>query len=97
MKEGIIRIKKQSHEDFLAIGGGNVETNGREVNILVSKAYHQDQIDKAVTEKAVQEAKKILTTSINEKEKLEARALLRRSVVELKLLKKKAPRSFHET
>lgn len=94
--EGMVKIKKSSHEDFLAIGGGYVETNGKEVNILVSKAYHQDEIDKNVTEKAIEDAKKILKTSVDEKQRLEAGAFIRRSLVELKLLKKKAPRSFQE-
>lgn len=96
LKEGIIKIKRQANEDFLAIGGGYVETNGEEVNILVSKAYHQDEIDRTVTEKAIEDAKKILKSSADEKIRLEAGALLRRSLVELKLLKKKAPRSFQE-
>lgn len=94
--EGMVKIKKSTHEDFLAIGGGYVETNGKEVNILVSKAYHQDEIDRSVTEKALEEAKKILKSSSDKSQRLEAGALLRRSLVELKLLKKKAPRSFSE-
>lgn len=94
--EGMVKIKKSAHEDFLAIGGGYVETNGKEVNILVSKAYHQDEIDRSVTEKAIEDAKKILKTATDEKQRLEAGALLRRSLVELKLLKKKAPRSFSQ-
>ena len=85
LKEGIIRIKKDQQEDLLAIGGGYVETNGEEVNILVSKAYHQDEIDKGLTEKAVEDAKKILTSSADLKERQEAGAILRRSLVALKL------------
>lgn len=96
LKEGIIKIRKQSHEDFLAIGGGYVETNGKVVNILVSKAYHQDEIDREVTEKAIENAQKILKGAADEKQRLEARSLLRRSLVELKLLKKKAPKSFSQ-
>ncbi|MBI3366775.1 ATP synthase F1 subunit epsilon [Candidatus Roizmanbacteria bacterium] len=92
--EGVVKIKKSSHEDFLAIGGGYAETNGKEINILVSKAYHQDEIDKGVTEKAIEEAKKILKTSTDGNQRLEAGVMLRRSLVDLKLLKKKAPRSF---
>lgn len=96
LKEGIVKIKKDDKEDFLAIGGGYVETNGEEVNILVSKAYQQDEIDKELTEKAIDDAKKILTSSADLKEQQEAGAILRRSVVALKLLKKRAPKSFSE-
>ncbi len=96
LNEGIVKIKKDLQEDFLAIGGGYVETNGEEVNILVSRAYHQDEIDKELSEKAVEEAKKILTSSADLKERQEAGAILRRSLVALKLLKKRAPKSFSE-
>lgn len=56
--EGIIRIKKGKDEDYLSIGGGYVETDGKNVTVLVSKAYGQDQIDKDLTEKAIEDAKK---------------------------------------
>ncbi len=96
LTEGIVKIKTRNHEDYIAIGGGYVETNGEEMAILVSRAYHQDEIDRRATEKAMEEAKKILTQSKDEKQRKEAATILRRSIVELKLLKKKAPRSFNE-
>ncbi len=85
--EGIIKIKKKDGEDYLAIGGGYLETDGRQLHILVSRAYGQDEINQTLIEKAMEEAKKILAKSKNEKEKAEAVALLRRSAVDLKLLK----------
>jgi len=39
LKEGIIKIKSETKEDFLAIGGGYLETDGEVVNILVTRAY----------------------------------------------------------
>ncbi len=94
--EGVVKIKKNNHEDFLAIGGGYVQTDGKEISILVSKAYHQEEIDRSVSERAIEEARKILKSSTDEKQRIEAGAMLRRSLVDLKLLKKKAPRSFSE-
>lgn len=95
--EGIVKIKKEATEDYLAIGGGYLETNGKEVNILVSRAYGQSEIDERLTQKAIEEAKKIISSAKSEKEKTEATAILRRTLVDMKLLKKrKAPKSFSE-
>jgi len=94
LNEGIIKIKTKNKEDFLSIGGGYLETDGKTTTILVSKAFHQHEIDQKLSEKAVEEAKKILSKSVDEKERKEATSILRRSLIDLKLLKKKAPRSF---
>ncbi|MDO8609957.1 MAG: ATP synthase F1 subunit epsilon [bacterium] len=95
--DGILKIRIKDQEQFLSIGGGYLETNGEETFVLVSKAHGQDEIDKSVTEKAVADVKQILTKSMDEKERQEASALLRRSLIDLKLLtKKKAPKSFNE-
>ena len=96
LNEGIIKIKIKDKENFLSIGGGYLETDGVTTTILVSKAFHQDEIDQKVTEKAIEEAKKILSKSVDEKERKEATSLLRRSLIDMKLLKKKAPKSFSE-
>lgn len=86
--EGIIKIKIKNKEDYLSIGGGYLETDGETLTILVSKAYGQAEIDQKLTEAAIEEAKKILSRSKDTKERLEASSLLRRSLVDIKLLKK---------
>lgn len=93
MVEGIVKVKKKEREEFLSVGGGYVQTDGEKVVILVSRAYGQDQIDENMINKAVEDAKKILKTSIDEKEKMEAMATLRRAVVDSKLLKRKKPKA----
>jgi F-type H+-transporting ATPase subunit epsilon len=87
--EGIIKIKKPNEEDYLAIGGGYLQTDGQELNILVSRAYGQKEIDEKLTEKAIEEAKKIISLTKDRQQRVEAAALLRRSIVDLKLLKKR--------
>jgi len=90
LKEGIIKIKyNQENEDYLAIGGGYLETDGKEVNVLVSRAYGQDQIDEKMIAEAVEKAKNLLSEAKNEEERVRATALLRRSIIDSKLLKKK--------
>ena len=90
--EGIVKIRKDGDEDALAIGGGYLETNGETVTILVSRAYGQDEIDKELTNKAVEEAKHILSKSTDEKERNEAMSILRRSVIDSKLMKRRKSR-----
>ncbi len=94
LKEGIIKIKKQNDEDYFAIGAGYLETDGKQVVILVSKAYGQEQIDKELTEKAVEEAKKILTQAKDENQRAEAMAMMRRAIIDSKLLKKRKPKTL---
>jgi len=90
--EGIVKIKSGDSEDDLAIGGGYLETNGETVTVLVSRAYGQDEIDRDLTNKAVEEAKLILTKSTDEKERAEAMTIIRRSVIDSKLMKRRKSR-----
>lgn len=90
--EGIVKIKKDPTEDLLAIGGGYLETNGKTVTVLVSRAYGQEEIDHDLTNKAVEQAKQILSKSTDEKERTEAISILRRSVIDSKLMKRRKAR-----
>lgn len=98
LTEGIIKIRRKDTEDYLAIGGGYVETDGTEVNILVSRAYNQNEIDQNLIQEAMGKANKILAESKDRKERFEATSMLRRSMVEMKLLKKRrAPKPYAPT
>ena len=87
LTEVIITIRMKSAEETLAIGSGYLQTDGKELNVLVSRAYGQDKINEKVTEQAIENAKKILDKSTDVKEREDAAMLLRRSIVDLKLLK----------
>ena len=89
LDEGIVKIVKKTGEDFLAIGGGYLQTDGDEVNVLVSRAYGQTDIDIDLTNKAVEEAKKIISQTKDISQRTQANVLLRRSMLNIKLLKKR--------
>ncbi|OGK26775.1 ATP synthase F1 subunit epsilon [Candidatus Roizmanbacteria bacterium RIFCSPLOWO2_01_FULL_37_12] len=95
LKEGIVKIKPvyakvpEDKEKYLAIGGGYLETDGEEINILVSRAYGQDEIDAEKTQKAIDEAQKTISLAKDESQRKQAISLLRRSVLNLKLMKRK--------
>ncbi len=92
MVEGIVKIRVKENEEYFSVGGGYVQTDGEKVTLLVSRAYGQDQIDEKMIDQAIEDAKKIIKTSQDEKEKYEAIATLRRAVVDSKLLKRRKPR-----
>ncbi|PIP15356.1 ATP synthase F1 subunit epsilon [Candidatus Roizmanbacteria bacterium CG22_combo_CG10-13_8_21_14_all_35_9] len=89
ISEGIIKIKKDEEEDYLSIGAGYLETDGKELNILVSRAYGQNEIDEQMITNATEEAKKILSRPASEQERSEAISMMRRAVIDSKLLKKR--------
>jgi F-type H+-transporting ATPase subunit epsilon len=92
--EGIIKIKKKDGEDYFSVGGGFLETDGKELSILVSRAYGQDEIDEKLIARATEQAKKILSISKDGNERAEALSLLRRSFIDSKLIKKRKSRNL---
>jgi len=89
LTEGIVKIKTEKKEDYLAVGGGYLQTNGITVNLLVSRAYHQTEIDEKLTNLAIEDAKKILKESKDESQRAEAMVAIRRSVVDMKLIRRR--------
>jgi F-type H+-transporting ATPase subunit epsilon len=89
LKEGIITVRHDNIEDYMAIGGGYIETDGKNLNILVSRAYGQDEIDEKMTAKAIEDAQKLITEAKSDEERADATAVLRRSVIDMKLIKRK--------
>ena len=88
LKEGIVKIKHDAKETFLSIGSGYLETDGKKVYLLVSSAYHQDEIDESELTRAHEEAKKKVKEAPTDKERHEAMATLRKSLIDIKLLQK---------
>ena len=91
--EGIVTLRRGTKEESLAIGGGYIETNGKTMKLLVSRAYGQDEIDEKLTADAVERAKKLIQESADPTNKAEAEALMRRSHIDSKLIKRRKARS----
>ena len=90
LNEGIMTIREgKDEEDFLAIGGGYLETDGKEITILVSRAYGQSEINEDLTNQAVADANKLLAQAKDNTSRLEATAMLRRSLIDQKLLRRR--------
>lgn len=92
LEEGIVHYWAGDDSEYLAIGGGYVETNGEEVSLLVSRAYGQESIDQQQTQLAMKDAKERMKSAKSEDARKEISSLLRRSAIDAKLLKKRKKR-----
>lgn len=88
LKEGVITIRTEKEEEYLSIGGGYMQTDGKVVQILVSRAFGQSEINEEMTKRAIESARKVLDEVEDKSERTEALRTLRRSMVDMKLLSK---------
>lgn len=90
LREGIVTVRKDERDQtLLSIGGGYIETTGKVVNLLVSRAYEQDELDEELVRKAKEEAEQLVRKSKSEEERRRATALLRRSLIDLKVIRRR--------
>ncbi len=92
LTEGEIKITASSKEYFLAIGSGFMEVTKSGVSILVTSAYHAHELNEAEIKKAQAAAKEALAKHVTGVDLSAAQSLLRRSVLELKVLHKRRAR-----
>lgn len=88
LKEGVITIRTEKEEQYMSIGGGYMQTDGKTIQILVSRAFGQDEINEEMTQRAIESAQKVLDEVEDKAERTEALSTLRRSMVDMKLLSK---------
>lgn len=90
--EGEIKIEASGKETYLAIGGGFMEVTKDHILILVSRAYHADELNEAEIRKAHMAAKEELAQKGKSSDYRAAQAILRRSTIELHVLRRRKPR-----
>ena len=93
LTEGEVKIEYGGKEWFLAIGGGFMEVTKEKISILVSRAVHADEINEAELKQAQLEAKEQIAQKGKTQERAQALASLRRSFLELKVLRHHKHRS----
>ena len=87
--EGEVKISKQKDEVYLAIGGGFLEVTKEKVIVLVTSAYHSDELNEKEVIEAKERAEKALAEKPTGEALAEAQALFRRSLVSLKVLRRR--------
>lgn len=86
LEEGEIKVKAKGQEMYFAIGGGFMEVTKERILILVSRAFHADELNESEIRKAHAAAKEVLAQKGKGAEYAQAQAILRRSVIELNVL-----------
>jgi len=94
LSEGEIKITTGTKEYFLAIGGGFMEVGHDKVTILVSRAVHADELNEAEIKKAQESAKSVISRKATAEEMASAQAMMRRSILDMKVLHKRKHRSL---
>ena len=87
LTEGEVRIAYGGKDWYLAIGGGFMEVTKEKISILVSRAVHADEINEEELKKAEKDARDIISQKGKTEERTVALASLRRSFLELKVLR----------
>lgn len=88
LTEGEIKISDEKNEYYLAIGGGFMEVSKNKVMILVSRAIHAHELNEEEIKRAQESAKQIIATKARGRELFQAQAVMRRSILELKVLRR---------
>ncbi len=90
--DGEIKISNGPKEFFLAIGGGFMEVARDKVSILVSRAVHAEELNESEIKRAQESAKSVIARSTGGEELAQAQSLLRRSLLELKVYRRRNKR-----
>lgn len=88
LSEGEIIISTGSKELYLAIGGGFMQVGHKDVSILVSRAVHADELNEQAIKKAQEHARDVLARRVKGEELASAQAVLRRSMIEMNVIRR---------
>jgi F-type H+-transporting ATPase subunit epsilon len=89
LTEGEVKVTEGNREYFLAIGGGFMEVTHDRVSILVSRAAHADELNETEIRKAQDAAQAVIARKAKGVELSDAQAVLRRSLLELRVLRRR--------
>jgi F-type H+-transporting ATPase subunit epsilon len=85
---GELIVRKDGHDDFMAVGQGLVEVNNERVSILTTMAIAVARIDEAAAEEARQRAAARLREKISSEEVASVNASLARSIAQLRVTRR---------
>jgi len=86
---GELIVRKNAHDDYLAVGEGLVEVTNDRVSIVTNMAIPADQIDEAAAEAARERAAARLREKISSEEVASVNASLARSLAQLRVKRRR--------
>ncbi|PJE63570.1 ATP synthase F1 subunit epsilon [Candidatus Roizmanbacteria bacterium CG10_big_fil_rev_8_21_14_0_10_45_7] len=88
LEDGVVILKEDREDRFFSAGSGFIETDGKEVRILISRAYGQQEIDEEEIKLVRERAQKLLEQYPEKKLRAEAFTMLKRATIDSRILKK---------
>jgi F-type H+-transporting ATPase subunit epsilon len=89
MVPGEMIVRKNGHDDLLAVGEGLIEITGASVSIVTDMAVAADKIDEAKVEEARQRAAARLREKLSAEEVASVNGALVRSLVQLRVKRRR--------
>jgi len=86
---GELIVRKNAHDDYLAVGEGLVEVTNDRVSVVTNMAIPADQIDEAAAEEARERAAARLREKISSEEVASVNASLARSLAQLRVKRRR--------
>lgn len=87
--EGEVKITRNGEESYLAIGGGFLEVTPEKSIILVTSAYHAEEINEQEVIEAKKRAEEALASKPTGFALIEAQSLFKRSIIAMKVMRRK--------
>ena len=85
---GVVTVFTKEGEESFSAGSGYIETDGKQVKILISRAMNQAELDEKTILESREQAEKLLKEQKSAEDRQKAFAMLRRASVDLKVVKK---------
>lgn len=89
VSSGEITLKKKNKENHVAVTGGYVQVENDKVTILADYAIRSDDIELKKAEEAKQRAEKKMKEKVSERDFALAESELRRSLLEIQVVKRR--------
>ncbi|OIN95091.1 ATP synthase F1 subunit epsilon [candidate division WWE3 bacterium CG06_land_8_20_14_3_00_42_16] len=87
--EGELRIVREGEVQFLSVGKGILEVGNNQASFLIEDAFHSAEINEQEVLAAKENAEKILKEKPKGEDLVSARAVFRRSLIDLKVARRK--------
>lgn len=88
LREGVITVREKSKEEYFSAGSGYVETDGKNVKVLISTAFGQAELDEKKIIEVKEQAVKLLKEQKDKVGRDKVFAMLRRAGIDLKVIRK---------
>jgi len=89
---GEVVVRNGGGTTSMAVTGGFIEVSTQKLVLLADSAQRFDELDEKIAEEAREKAEKLMSEKLTEREMAETSAMLQKSLLHIKLLRRKRTR-----